>query len=254
MTTLGRAFQGVFDAAAHNIVMKAAPRTHILLACMPKSGSTFLSDAIGRLPGLRKASLVTHYGRTEQEINFSVALRKSKYNFIAQQHVRFNAKTADAIEAFQLTPVVLVRNIFDCVVSLRDHWRRESILTPTAYVLKDHLSMDDGELDRMIIQMVVPWYVNFFVSWTQCEDALWLRYEDVVLDPGEAVASILERAGHPVDRDTILESLQQSDPAKERKNVGRPGRGTSLPEAQKQIIREYRNFYPDIDFSRIGLE
>jgi len=254
MTTLGRAFKGVFDAAAHNIVMKTAPRTHILLACMPKSGSTFLSDAIGRLPGLRKTSLVSHYGRTEQEINFGVALRKSKYNFIAQQHVRFNAKTADAIETFQLTPVVLVRDIFDCVISVRDHWRRESFRTPTAYVLEDHLEMNDEELDRMIVQMVVPWYFNFFVSWTQCKDALWLRYEDVIRDPAEAIAHILERAGHAVDRDVILESLHQSDPVKERKNVGRPGRGACLPEAQKRIVREYRSFYPDIDFSRIGLE
>lgn len=254
MTTLGRAFKGVFDTAAHNIVMKTAPRTHILLACMPKSGSTFLSDAIGRVPGIRKASLVSHYGRTEQEINFSVALRKSKYNFIAQQHVRFNTKTADAIATFQLTPVVLVRNIFDCVVSMRDHWRRESFHTPTAYVLKDHLDMDDKDLDLMIIQMVVPWYINFFVSWTQCQDALWLRYEDVIREPAEAVAQILEKANHAYDHAVIMESLQQSDPAKERKNVGRPGRGATLPEAHKQIICEYRSFYPDIDFSRIGLE
>lgn len=254
MTTLGKAFRGLFDVAAHNIVMKTAPRTHILLACMPKSGSTYLSNSIGRLPNFRRTSLVSGAARAEQEINFRAAIRKSKYNYISQQHVRYHSRTAEAIQTFQLTPVVLVRNIFDCVVSIRDHWRRESIRGPMAYVLEDHLEMDDRELDHMIVQMVIPWYINFYVSWTQCEDALWLCYEEVISDPVDAVTRILERAGHTTDPETMRAAVQWTNPSEERKNVGRPGRGASLPEHQKQIVREYRSFYPDIDFSRIGLE
>lgn len=254
MTTLGGALRGVFDVVAHNIVRKAAPRTHILLACMPKSGSTYLSSSIGRLPGFRRTSLTSGASRAEQEINFRVALRKSKYNYISQQHVRYHSRTAEAIQVFQLTPVVLVRDIFDCVVSIRDHWRRESVRGPMAYVLERHLDMEDRDLDRMIVQMVIPWYINFYVSWTRCDDALWLRYEDVVSDPADAVTRILERANHEADSKAILAAVQESDPAMERKNVGRSGRGACLAEAQKQAIREYRSFYPDIDFSLIGLE
>lgn len=254
MTTLGRAFRGLFDVAAHNIVMKTAPRTHILLACMPKSGSTYLSNSIGRLPNFRRTSLVSGSPRAEQEINFRVAIRKSKYNYISQQHVRYHSRTAEAIQTFQLTPVVLVRDIFDCVVSIRDHWRRESIRAPMAYVLEDHLEMDDRDLDHMIVQMVIPWYINFYVSWTRCEDALWLRYEEVIADPAEAVTRILEQAGHAIDSGAIVAAVRQSPPSNDRKNIGLPGRGAFLPDAQKKIIREYRSFYPDIDFSRIGLE
>lgn len=253
MTTFRQALRGVFDAAAHNIVMKVAPRTHILLACMPKSGSTYLSNSIGRLPGFRRTSLVSGAARAEQEINFRVALRKSKYNYVAQQHVRYHSRTAEAIKTFQMTPVVLVRDIFDCVVSIRDHWRRESVRAPMAYVLDDHLNMEDSDLDHMIVQLAIPWYFNFYVSWTRCDDALWLRYEDVIADPAGAVARILERAGHQTDPDLIPAAVHQLNPAAERKNVGRPGRGASLPEELKQVIREYRNFYPDIDFSLIGL-
>lgn len=198
MTTVRRALKGVFDAVAHNVIMRTVPRTHILLACMPKSGSTFLSRSISRIPGFRHTMIAHYSDRAEQEINFSVALRKSKYQYIAQQHVRYNARTAEAIETFQLTPVVLVRDIFDCVVSVRDHWRQESYRTPTAFVSKDHLEMDDEELDRMIVQMVIPWYINFYVSWTRCDKALWLRYEDVIVDPADAIRRILDAAGRGI--------------------------------------------------------
>ena len=254
MTTVRKALKGVFDSVAHNVIMRTAPRTHILLACMPKSGSTFLSRSISRMPGFRHTMIAHYSDRAEQEINFSVALRKSKYHYIAQQHVRYNARTAEAIETFQLTPVVLVRDIFDCVVSVRDHWRQESYRTPTAFVSKDHLEMDDAELDRMIVQMVIPWYINFYVSWTRCDKALWLRYEDVIVDPAAAIRRILDAAGREIDDESIQAALESSNPGKERKNVGKPGRGAMLPEAQKRVIREYRSFYPDIDFSMIGLD
>ena len=253
MTTLRRAFRTVLDTSAHRLVSKMAPRTHILLACMPKSGSTYLSNTISRLPDFRLMSLVSGAPRAEQEIDPRVAIRKSKHNYISHQHVRYHRGTFEAIQEFQLIPIVLVRNIFDCVVSLRDHWRRESFEIPMAYVVDDHLKLNDQDLDQMIVQMVIPWYINFFVSWTQCDSALWLRYEDVILDPAKAVTSILERAGHPVDHEAISAAVLKSNPDRERKNVGRPGRGASLPENQKEVIRKYRHFYPDIDFSPIGL-
>lgn len=40
----------------------------VLVACMPKSGSTYLSGAIEALPGFIRAHLVPGYGRREQEL------------------------------------------------------------------------------------------------------------------------------------------------------------------------------------------
>ena len=194
-----QSLRGLFDLALNSVYYRHVERHRILLACMPKSGSTFLSNTVGRLPGFRKIALTRHYGRVEQDISFSLALRKYKYSYICQQHVRYNARTAEAIETFDLTPVVLVRNIYDCVVSLRDHLRRESIETPMAYLLESHLALEDAEIEALIVDLAVPWYVNFYVSWMFCPNALWLTYEDVVADPAKVIATILERAGAKTD-------------------------------------------------------
>lgn len=254
MTTLGQALRGVFDVAAHNIVMKTAPRTHILLACMPKSGSTYLSNSIGRLPNFRKTSLVTHYGRTEQDIDMRLALRKCRYNYICQHHVRYNEKTKQALDQFNITPVVLVRNFYDSVISLRDHFRRESVDNAMSFVKDLHTELSDDELETFITEMAIPWYINFFVSWNECASALWVTYEEMISDEMAVVERMLRHAGHSELNETEIEhALKIRDKMADRVNVGQIGRGELLSEKNKATIRQYCEYYPDIDFSRVGI-
>ena len=137
--------QGPFDLALRAATRRFVKRHHILIACMPKSGSTYLSNAISRLPRFRKTSLVTHYGRTEQDLDLRLALRKSRHNYVCQHHVRYNEKTSDVINRFGVTPIVLVRNVFDCVPSIRDHLRNEAVESPTAYFSNTHPQMSDNK-------------------------------------------------------------------------------------------------------------
>lgn len=246
--------RGPLDLAIHAMVSPFVNRHHILLACMPKSGSTYLSNVIGCLPDFRKTSLVTHYGRTDQDIDFRLALRKSRYNYVCQHHVQHNEKTKEAIDRFHITPVVLVRNIFDCVPSIRDHLRREAPESPTAYFFESHTQMDDRSLDDMIVQLAIPWYIQFYVSWTQCDAALWVTYDQLTESPESTVQKIMGHAGVGYDMKTIKQALAAAEGAANRKNVGRSGRGNLLPEELKQTIRSYCAFYPDVDFSLIGIE
>ncbi len=254
MTMLGQALKTVIDAAAHEVISKAAPRTHILLACMPKSGSTFLSNAIGRLPSFRKTSLVTHYGRTEQDLDSSLACRKSRYNYVCQHHVRYNEKTRDIVDRFSIAPVVLVRDLHDCVVSLRDHLRRESVDNTMAFVTGDHIKLSDEDLETFIVQMAIPWYINFYVSWQDCPSALWVNYRELATDGNGVVEKILAHCGRlDIDEEAIKIALGNGMPATDRLNVGQQGRGRALSEENKALIRLYCSYYPSVDFSPVGV-
>lgn len=101
---------------------------HILVACMPKSGSSFLSNCIASYQGFRHGILVPDYGVREQEM---CELRLEKFNnrpYVAQLHVRNSAWTQKLIQRYGMTHVVLVRDLLDVVASVRDHIRKDFTL------------------------------------------------------------------------------------------------------------------------------
>ena len=97
---------------------------HVLIACMPKSGSTFLADVISQCPGFRRAILTPSAGRREQEIDEQLLRKHGKVSYVAQHHVRNSEWTSEMCRTYGVTPIVLVRSLQDVVVSLRDHMRR----------------------------------------------------------------------------------------------------------------------------------
>lgn len=245
--------RGPFDLLHYSVLGSILDRKHILIACMPKSGSTYLSNAVSRLPRFRKATLVQIYGRTEQELSLSQALRKHRYNYVAQHHVKYNDNTEFVLRKFNITPVVLVRNIFDCVASIRDHIRNESIMSPTAWIDESTREFDDDKLSSMISQLIIPWYIHFYVSWTNCPEALLLTYENAFADISGTVSQICDHSGLTLPASAIENSLKIKTDKPDRFNVGVSGRGSALNEETKNTIRRYATFYPHIDFSPIGI-
>src|SRR5579872_1434315 len=149
--------------AGRRLGVLAAP-AHILIACMPKSGSTFLTDVIAELPGLRRVSLAPTSDRREQEIDEYCLQQVDRLGFVAQHHVRYSDWTAEMCRDYGLAPVVLVRSLLDVIVSLRDHMRRESTVWPMFFVEPRHAALDDARMDAMIARLALPWYLNFYMG------------------------------------------------------------------------------------------
>lgn len=223
-------------------------RTHILLACMPKSGSTFLTDLIGQLPGFHQAALIPLAGRREQELD-EVCLQKADgLDYIAQVHVRHSDWTEDMCADYGLTPVVLVRNLFDVVVSLRDHVRNESTSWPVFFAEPHHGKMDDQALELMIARLALPWYVNFYMGWRRAPDVLMLDYADLVSAPGKAVRDVLAFAGATVaeaDIDAVVANVLGVNES--RFNVGVAGRGRGLHPETVRAVLDLIEPYPEAD-------
>ena len=225
-----------------------AKRTHILLACMPKSGSTFLVDLIGRLPGFHQAALIPIAGRREQELD-EVCLQKADgLDYIAQVHVRHSDWTEDMCADYGLTPIVLVRNLFDVVVSLRDHVRNESSSWPVFFAEPHHGQMDDAALELMIARLALPWYVNFYMGWRRAPDVLMLDYDEVVGAPAKVVRDVLAFADAEVSGEAIDALVAQVQGVNEsRFNVGVAGRGRGLHPQAVRAVLDLLEPYPEAD-------
>lgn len=245
----------------------------LLIACMPKSGSTYVSEVLCNLPGLSRAHLVPGFQRREQELcplemyyaerQMMEARRlafdggqdlRSVRGYVAQRHVRHSKTTGALIDAFGVKPIVLVRNIFDIVPSLRDHLVKNAIYMPMAYFTEDMRDWPAEKIDAFIVDMAVPWYFNFFVSWLERPDALRVSFDDLMANKQAEFTRILGYAGLAVSASELAAAIDKADGGgKTRKNQGVAGRGSDLPEALKARIRQYAAYYPGVDFSSIGL-
>jgi Sulfotransferase domain len=242
-------------------------KKHILVTAFPKSGSTWLSEIFAQLPDFYRVHLVPAYGHREDELSFERLIIFHAFNYAAQLHCRRSYATEQYMKIFSIKPIILIRNIFDCVVSMKDHIDRVKLVDDDdpdkenaemafAHVGEDYFSLAEDEKIDFVIDLVVPWYFNFFVGWQGYPDAEWVTYEALRAAPLDVVKRISERFDLGLDQPTIEAALAAATAPvnRIRKNVGKAGRGTALlSEVQKDRIRNLTRYYPATDFAAIGL-
>lgn len=246
---------------------------NILVACFPKSGSTFLSAIVANLPGMRRARIVPGFDRREQEIDPAIIVQERALTqrlgdlareglaglttpplgFVAQHHVKFSAVTQDVAAAEDLRVVVQTRNLFDALVSLDDHLCKGPGILPMAWVPEDFSTWDRPRRFDFLVACVAPWYIGFYVSWAGRSDALRCDYSALRADPAAEVARLMGALGSPISDATAQTAVKAATQGKTRLNVGIDGRGTAFCAAQCAQIKHMTAFYPDIDFGPIGL-
>lgn len=250
----------------------------ILVACMPKSGSTYLSSLIAALPGFQRKHGVPSYERREQELDEAkiadaftetVTLRKAfaagllvsqdrPRGFVMQHHVRHSKETERLIEQFELVPVVLVRSLFDIVVSLSDHLMRDAsegggVFMSMAYADERVREWAPEQRSAFIVDLAIPWFVNFYVGWHRRPNTLFVSYDELTADPADVLRRVLE-AGHiSRNREMYQSAIETVAGGFTRRNVGVGGRGADLPEELKERVRHCCTYYEDVDFGPIGI-
>ena len=232
---------------------------HLFIACVPKSASTFLKNLLVNVTGYRDLFAVYAAGQTEHEIYLPTLRESAHLDTVTQQHCRASDANVHLMQAFGIRPVVLVRNIFDSVMSLLDFYNKGA--SQTSFFRADWQALDEETKIDLLIENVVPWYFQFVASWDLAEkqkrlELHWLSYEDLVADKPTSVLKVLEFYGLGAARRGVEQRIGEIE-AQERKirfNKGVAGRGrTGLSDRQKGQIRHLARYYPSTDFGRIGL-
>jgi hypothetical protein len=242
-----------------------ADKPLIVVAAAPKSGSIFLTKTLKRVTGLREFRLCAAYSTNEHDLYLPALCLMSRYGCVSHLHMKGTFHNAALMRTFGIRPIILVRRIEDIVVSLQHDLKRKAE-GPTigtgqkgySFLWQDPSTKDlsDERLTDLIIDLAVPWYVNFYVSWYRlCEqgavDALWVTYEQLIADKERTLRQILAFLG--------LDARVAIDPEVLTRKYhtfrdGRVGQGASrLTAEQQRRLRERFSYYPDIDFGKYGL-
>lgn len=237
-----------YDLVARHLRRK---KPHILITCMPKSGSTFLSNTLASYPGVSRRKLLPTYGAREQEL---CELRLCLYNgttYVAQQHLRNSEWTEEMIRRYGLSTVVLVRDLLDCVASIRDHIRQTKNFGALIALPAHFETMTDEELENLIVQMAMPWYISFYKSWQNTPGVLHVNYADVSTNPAKTVGEILDYAGIEKTDAHVEKALQDVQGKRTRFNKGVAGRGRDVSASAQEKLRDMVQHYPEIAGDRI---
>lgn len=235
----------------------------IFVAAMPKSGSSFLARTLCAAMGYRHSYCAAGYSNIEQELYLPRLVDVYGKGTVVQQHVRANEPNVLLFDEFGIRPVVMIRNLFDVVMSVRDHMLNERLDDlPSNYPSARFAEFSDEKKLDYIVNFVMPWYVAFYASWHAVEakaqlDFQWLVYDEIIEDWPETVRQVLEFQGLACPRDKItriVDDLRAERNPTVRINKGVKGRGeASLNDRQKSAIVELTSYYPGVDFSRIGI-
>ena len=232
---------------------------HIFIACVPKSGSTFLKNVLLKLTGYRDAFVAYTPAQFEQDLYLPGVINVARADTVTQQHSRASDANVQLMQAFEIRPVVLVRNIFDAVISLLDFYNGGA--SSNSFFRGDYEFLDEQTRIDLLIDNLVPWYFQFVASWELAEkqgrlDIFWLSYEEMIKDKPVSVTNLLKFYGLGAPQRAIEQQIREIESEKRRTrfNKGIPGRGEAkLSESQKCRIRSFARYFPTTDLSRIGL-
>ena len=249
-----------------------------LLACMPKSGSTRIRNTFNCMPNCKKISFVPNHGAREQEldtwtINY-VLFRHWKPNTIAQHHVKYNVNTRECLIRHGIRPIVLTRNIKDNLVSLVNHWQRETADPSfSAYIERGYfnkaftssMASSSTPLEYATI-LHTPWILNFYLSWKKYNinpagglpehlTPTFITYEEFIDNPYNSFSSLFKKMNLQFNEQELHEAVDDIS-TKTRLNVGIKGRGEEFFSKDKKAMNSLNkilDLYRHEDLSGIGV-
>lgn len=232
---------------------------HIVLACMPKSGSTFTIQALGKLSGYESLDLFHAARDNEMELYPPALERFATENTYTQQHFRAGLANVALLQAYGINPVVQVRSIPDALISMTDFYASGHADYATAF--RDFPAWPREKQVEATLAQMGSWYVTFYATWVRAEregelSVCWLHYEDLFAHPHQVLSKVIQFLGLEDSPEALARVSKEllSNKSGTRFNKGVTGRGrTELSAEQLLSLRKLTTLYPDVDFSPVDL-
>lgn len=233
----------------------------IFISCFPKTASTFLREVFALGAEMRIAEDgVTGFWH-EQDLYEPFILDHRQKRHISRLHMRATEVNIELMQKYDIRPVVLVRNLYDTMVSLWNHSNNESHYFPHALLPEHYTELSDDEQLDMLVDLSTPWFLGYFYSWKKAESdghiaPYWLTFEEFISNKTDTVLAICEAFDVSVNPENVRKAVEELDRRKRefRFNKGKKGRGKkTLSQKQIDRIQSLAAHYQDTDFSMIGL-
>jgi len=232
----------------------------VFIACFPKSASTFLRNVVAEISGYATEEVSVATSNDEQDIYLPALIDVAFTPTSSRMHMRAKQSNVEIMQNCGLKPIVLVRNLFDVTISLRDHCRNVQILC-LSDIGPSYNDASEKEQCDMVIDLILPWYFSFFASWQRVRqenslETLPISYEQMMSDKISTFRNVCNFYNIEASDEKIQQAITAVEGDKKRSNfnVGKVGRGKKeLTDEQIERIIKMAGYFKDIDFSSIGI-
>jgi hypothetical protein len=271
---LGQFAEQVLQA---RITASRTKNINVLVACTPKSASTFLAASLRKALSLRSANLVSmaysDYSASLFGANLSsreldeLALQRhglERRGYVAQHQVVCTPYVARQMALYGIQPIVTTRNFFDSLISI-DH---ALMLARTVQIEAGDSFFHDGmpacyqdlSLDErldLLVDAQAIWYAQFLTSWQKCASSgqvkpLWISYEqDILGDKAHLASKIANFIGNDqADASAIADALCAEQGSVEALMKQRRGHLISA-SIRKRAMMIFERYAGDADLSTL---
>ena len=256
--------------------------SNIYVACMPKSGSTYFAHTIAR--GLNYKFALTTSSRVNNPSDFGVngreqeicelaiikkILMSEKKGVVAQHHTKACPYTAKTLLAYNFKLIVLIRNIFDIIVSADDMlYKQADMRNPHNQgfrILPSKFnSMDPQVRYESLAKTIGIFCIEFYWSWLRQKEMgtefLEINYDkEIALDKGNKL-HLANKVARFLDLDTSstenlkkIFSERKINEQKARFNKGLTKQGQKISTKTKKFLIDYAKSF-GTDFSSNDME
>jgi hypothetical protein len=232
---------------------------NLIVACFPKSGSTYLTNLLSHVTGYDLRWLMYHTADDSPQTLYEPWIQAIQpINTVTQQHIVATDGNMMLMKKYNFRVVVHVRNIFDALVSLHDHIEKHRQKVLTGHICKTYFEMNLEEKLSYLVSLHGPFYLGLYVSWLEAQreiPVLWTSYEEMLTNQVGTAKRVLQFYSLDFTEEQIQQALPKIDTAKTRFNKGVAGRGELIPAAQRDELRRLAQLHkiPDDAFKLIGL-
>jgi hypothetical protein len=215
-------------------------KTYPYFAAGSRTGSSHIARCTGRIMGLPVQSpRWIHAGRfstDDHQIDHTLmGACKHLGLFVLHQHSKGTGNNVAILKAFGIKPMVIIRNMFDSLVSVKEQMEITDNMTCPGVPRPEYYELTEGQKWDWISFNLIPWYFQFYASWhyaTQI-DRMMIHYRDFYSENNfKVVSKILDWVGYPNPGEEVVAATHARKDA--RFNVGISGRGKAVPEIVKE--------------------
>ena len=233
------------------------PHRLVFIAGLPKSGTTWLENLIGAIPGYRRLvcydlnnSLFEH--KLESAV---LEVLPSRGNFFTKTHVEASIEGVSALRRFGVPTVIMVRDLRDQCVSRFYHVLND----PTHRHHKLYSQNERSDAFSHCVKITIDEYLTWVDDWLNAAEIdqdsfLVVRYEDMYSNPKKEFKSVLTHFDIKLTEeavDNILNSISNS--SRDGKNVAQRLK-THKNTLRKGGSGDWKNHFSAEDIERFKLK